>query len=54
MTDFDTKLSRLNKKITANKSKHLLFENKLKKIKTFDSSYFIGKVIFKMMVLKIV
>ena len=42
-TDFDAKLSSLNRKITANKSKHLLVENELNKLKTFDSSYFIGK-----------
>ena len=42
-TDFDTKLSSLNRKITANISKHLLVENELKKLKTFDLSYFIGK-----------
>ena len=42
-TDFDAKLSNLNRKITQNKSKHLLVENELNKIKTFDSSYFIGK-----------
>ena len=42
-TDFDAKLSSLNKKITSNKSKHLLVENKLKKLRTLDSSYFIGK-----------
>ena len=41
-TNFDAKLSSLNRKITANKTKHLLFENELKKLKTFDSSYFIG------------
>ena len=34
-------------KITSNKSKHLLVENKLKKLKTFDSSYFIGKSHFE-------
>ena len=39
-TDFDAKLSSLNRKITANKSKHLLVENELKKLKTFDSGYF--------------
>ena len=37
-TDFDTKLSSLNRKITSNKSKHLLVENELKKLQTFDSS----------------
>ena len=42
-TDFDTKLSNLNRKITVNKSKNLLVENELHKLKTFDSSYFIGK-----------
>ena len=42
-TDFDAKLSNLNRKTANNKSKHLLVENKLKKLKTLDSSYFIGK-----------
>ena len=46
-TDFDAKLSSLNRKITANKSKHLLVENELNKLKTFDSSYFIGKSHFE-------
>ena len=31
-TDFDAKLSNLNKKITSNKSKHLLVENELKNL----------------------
>ena len=43
-TDFDAKLSNLNRNITANK---LLVENKLDKLKTFDSSYFIGKSHFE-------
>ena len=30
-------------KITQNKSKHLLVENELNKLKTFDFSYFVGK-----------
>ena len=42
-TDFDAKLSSLNIKITANKTKNLLVENEFKKLKTFDSSYFRGK-----------
>ena len=42
-TDFHSKLLSLNRKINANKSKNLLAENKLKRLKTFDSSYFIGK-----------
>ena len=35
-TDFDAKLSSLNRKITANKTKHVIVKNKLKKLKTFD------------------
>ena len=46
-TDFDAKLSSLNIKITANKSKHVLVENELKKLETFDSRYFRGKSHFK-------
>ena len=41
--DFDANLSSLNTKITQNKSKHLLVENELNQLKTFDSGYFIGK-----------
>ena len=41
-TDFDDKRQNLNRKITPNKTKHVLAENELKKLKTFDSSYFIG------------
>ena len=36
-------MSSLNRKITSNRSKHLLVENKLKKLKTFDSIYYRGK-----------
>ena len=46
-TDFDAKLSGLNKKITQNKTKHLLVENELNKLKTFDSGYVIGKSHFE-------
>ena len=46
-TDFDANLSSLHKKITSNKTKHLLVENKLNKLKTFDLSYFIGKSHFE-------
>ena len=46
-TDFDAKLSSLNRKITSNKTKHVLVENELKKLKTFDSSYSIGKNYFE-------
>ena len=43
-THFDAKRSSLNRKITSNKTKHLIFENELKNLKTFDSSYFISKI----------
>ena len=45
-TDFDEKLSNLNRKITKNKTDHLLVQNQLKKLKTFDLGYFIGKNYF--------
>ena len=46
-TDFDAKLSSLNRKITPNKAKRLLVQNELKKLKTFDWSYIIGKSHFE-------
>ena len=46
-TDFDTKLSSLNRKITANKAKHLLIGNEFKKLKAFYSSYFKGRNYFE-------
>ena len=46
-TDFDDKLSNLNRKITSNETEHVLVENKFKKLKTFDSSYFISKNYFE-------
>ena len=36
-----------NKRVTTNKTKHVLVENKLKKLITFDASYFIGKSHFE-------
>ena len=53
-TDFDAKLSKINRKIIGNKTKHLLVENELKKLKTFDSKYFIGKSHFEEAVHKII
>ena len=53
-TDFDAKLSGFNRKITKNKTDHLLVQNELNKLKTFDSSYFIVKIILKTMVHKII
>ena len=46
-TDFDDKLSNLNRKIISNKTKHVLVENEFKKLKTIDSSHFIGKNYFE-------
>ena len=46
-TDFGAKLSGLNKKITSNKTKHLLVENELKKLEKFDAAYFRGKNYFE-------
>ena len=46
-TDFDAQLSSLNRKIASNITRDLLIENKLKKLKTFDSSYFRGKSHFE-------
>ena len=46
-TDFDARLSSLNRKVTSNKTKHVLVENELKKLKALDLSYFIGKSHFK-------
>ena len=45
-TDFDAKLKSLNKKINANKTKNLLVENKSKKSKNLNSSYFRGRNYF--------
>ena len=36
-------MSRINRKITENKRENVLVKNELNKLKTFDSSYFIGK-----------
>ena len=36
-------MSRINREITENKTENLLVKNELKKLKTFDPSYFIGK-----------
>ena len=45
-TDFDDKIKDLNKKITSNKTKHLLIENEFKKLQTFDPSLFTGQSYF--------
>ena len=53
-TNFYNKLSDLNRKITSNKTKHLVVENELKKLKTLHLSFLLEKVILKKMVLKII
>ena len=54
-SDFHDQLKTLNKKVTSNKSKHFIVKNEIKKLRdkidklqTYDSSYFI-KVTFSMM-----
>ena len=42
-TDFDAKLSNLNREITSNKTKILLVKNELKKLNSFDLGYFTWK-----------
>ena len=46
-TDLDTELKKISDRVTTNKTKHLLVENELKNLKTFDSSYFEGKSHFE-------
>ena len=46
-TDFDAKLSCLNRKTTKNKTDHLIVKNELNKLKTFDSSYYNDKSYFE-------
>ena len=43
---FDFKLKGISDRVTLNKSKHLLVENELKKLETFDAVYFRGKNYF--------
>ena len=51
VTEFDTKLKSLNQQINENKTRHLLVEIELNKLKTFDSEV---KIILKKMVYKII
>ena len=53
-TDFDTNLQGISERITSNKTKHLLVENELKKLKKFYLSYFRGKSHFEKMVPKFI
>ena len=53
-TDFNTKLSSFNRKITQNISKHLLVQNELNKLKLLILVISLEKVILKKMVHKII
>ena len=53
-TDFDVKLSSLDRKLTSNKSKHLLVENELKELKTFNWIYIFGKFLLEKILYKII
>ena len=46
-TDFDAKLLGLNRKVTKNKTNHLLVQNEFKKLETFDWSYYNAKNYFE-------
>ena len=52
-TDFDAKLSIINRNITANKSKNLLVGNELNKLKTFGA-ILLARITLKKMVHKII
>ena len=41
-TDFDPKLKAISDRATKNKTKNLLLDNELKKLKAFDTDYFVG------------
>ena len=45
-TDFNAKLKAISDRVTKNKSKDLLLDNELKKLKTFGAAYFRGKQFF--------
>ena len=45
--DFEAKLSRINRKITENKTENVLVKNEWNTLKTFDSSYFFDKSHFE-------
>ena len=45
-TDFDAKLKAISDRVTKNKSKDLILDNELKKLKAFDLSYFRGNNYF--------
>ena len=46
-TNFDNTVSSLNNKIAANETKNESIKNEIKRLKTLDLSYFIGKSHFE-------
>ena len=46
-TDIYAKLKDISDRVTENKSKDLLLDNELKKLRTFDTDYFEGKNYFE-------
>ena len=46
-TDFDAKLKEISDRVTKNKSKDLLLDNELKKLKTFNADYLEGRNYFE-------
>ena len=46
-TDFDAKLKGISDRVTKNKSKDLLLDNELKKLKEFNADYFEGRNYFE-------
>ena len=53
-TDFDAKLPSLNRKIIQDKTKHMLVENELNKLKLLIRAILLARVILKRMVHKII
>ena len=53
-TDFNAKLSSRNRKITSDKSTHLLVENDLKKLKHLVQVILLAKLILQKMVRKMI
>ena len=45
-TDFDNKLTSINRRITLNKTKHLEVQNKLNSLIMKDYNFFLGRIFF--------
>ena len=45
-TDFNNKLTRFDKRITSNKTKHLEVQKKLNSLITWDCNFFLGRIYF--------